>query len=346
MWHRCSGNRECGFLPLRRYQAERLRSVLPRARILMLSSPLPFERAAYHDLGVEICCSDVAEIADLAELGRTSQRPVQIHLSIDTGMGRTGCLLPTLPELLPVVQQQIATGGLLVRGVMSHYASALQDKSAGAQEAQFATAVQAVTDALGPDDERLIHLANSAGLLERPAIGNAVRVGLLWTGCLARPRPEVPLRPVITWSSRLSLIKHLPAGHGVSYGSQFICDRPMRVGLVPVGYADGYPLTASGKAEVVVAGQRCAVLGQVTMDYLIVAVPDAAVVGDEGLLGRWASRCRRRDGGSRFRNCPLGEDDSLRYPLWFARSLSFSCGAQRRLAFPIAKPQQSHEPQP
>ena len=67
-------------------------------------------------------------------------------------------------------------------------------------------------------------------------------------------------------------------------GRSLFVGEPTRIGLVPVGYADGYPLTASGKAEVVIAGQRCPVLGRVTMDYLIVAAPETAAVGDEVYL--------------------------------------------------------------
>jgi alanine racemase len=257
-------------------EAERLRAVLPQARIILLSSPLPFERAAYVDLDVEICCSDVSELQALARIGETSGHAVGVHLAVDTGMGRTGCAPDDVLELLHTV----AMPGLRLRGLMSHYSAALNEAASTRQEQLFLAAAQHMPD----DPEFLIHLANSAGLLERPSIGNAVRVGLLWTGSLAVPRPSIPLRPVITWSSRLSLVKELPAGHGVSYGSRFVCSEPQRIGLVPVGYADGYPLAASGKAHVIVGDQRCPVLGRVTMDYLIVGIPPSAHVGDEVYL--------------------------------------------------------------
>ena len=127
-------------------EAERLRSILPRA--IMLSSPLPFERAAYHDLQVEICCSDIEEIAALATLGLNSNRPVAVHVAIDTGMGRTGSLPADLPEVLAEIVRSVDGGGLSVRGILSHYASALHDDAAGQQEVVFRTAVQAVDQEL------------------------------------------------------------------------------------------------------------------------------------------------------------------------------------------------------
>ena len=98
-----------------------------------------------------------------------------------------------------------------------------QDESAAAQEAQFATAVQTVTDTLGPDDERLIHLASSVKRLERPAIGNAVRVGPCGRGWLGPTRGAVASEYLVI---ALIVNRIYRPDCGVSYGSQFICDLP------------------------------------------------------------------------------------------------------------------------
>ena len=86
--------------------------------------------------------------------------------------------------------------------------------------------------------------------------------------------PNPGLIPAVRWVSSLSLVKRLPKGHGVSYNRTKILDRDTLTGIVPVGYADGYPITLSGKGAVLVQGRRCPVLGRVTMDYIIVDLTD------------------------------------------------------------------------
>ena len=103
------------------------------------------------------------------------------------------------------------------------------------------------------------------------------------------PLPEFQklLRPVLTWKTRIALIRDMPAGHGISYGRTFITPREMRVATLSAGYADGYPRHLSNRdAAVLVRGQRCALLGRVTMDLMMIDVSDieGAAVGDEVVL--------------------------------------------------------------
>jgi alanine racemase len=110
-----------------------------------------------------------------------------------------------------------------------------------------------------------------------------VRSGLLLTGAMA----EEGLEPALRWVSSITLVKELPAGHSVSYNRTVVLERDSTVALIPVGYADGYPLRCSGQGEVLIQGHRCPILGRVTMDYLIVdcgALPRLPRPGDPVVL--------------------------------------------------------------
>jgi alanine racemase len=99
------------------------------------------------------------------------------------------------------------------------------------------------------------------------------------------PEKQPLLRPAVTWHARVVLVRTLPADHGVSYGRTFITDRPTRVATLAVGYADGYPRHLSGQgAWVWLGGQRCPVLGRVTMDQIMVEAPDDVHPGDVATL--------------------------------------------------------------
>ena len=112
---------------------------------------------------------------------------------------------------------------------------------------------------------------------------NLARPGLMLYGVSSNPEKQGDLRTVMSLKSRVTLIRTLPEGHGVSYGRDYVTDKPTAVATIGVGYGDGYPRHLSGQgAEVFVAGQRCPVLGRVTMDQIMVDVTDVdAAVGDE-----------------------------------------------------------------
>src|SRR5207248_2426573 len=114
----------------------------------------------------------------------------------------------------------------------------------------------------------VVHVENSAGIIAYPAqAGDMVRAGLMLYGSSPIPAFQPKLRAVMTWKTRITLLRDMPAGHGISYGRTFITPKPMRIATLAVGYADGYQrhLTNRG-AEVLIAGRRCPVLGRVTMD--------------------------------------------------------------------------------
>lgn len=260
-------------------EADRVRRAVPGARVILLGSPLPEERAAVVASGYEPCCSTVEEIQEFAHHARGAPHPV--HVFVDTGMGRAGC---RPEEVSHLVQQVRQSGTLRLAGVGSHYPMAMDAAASSRQEEVFA-GVLAGLGTLG--DDVLIHLANSEGLLARPAVGNAVRTGLLLTGVAPEGCADPGLHPALRWISSINLVKRLPAGHGVSYNRTHVLARDSVIGLVPVGYADGYPIALSNRGRVLIHGRSCPILGRVTMDYVIADctdLPRRPVPGDPVVL--------------------------------------------------------------
>ena len=153
----------------------------------------------------------------------------------------------------------------------------------------------------------LIHCLNTAGILHFPHHAfDIVRAGLMLYGEASPPDPQGPLRPALTWKTRILLVRDHPAGQGISYGRTFITPEPTRVATLAVGYADGFPRQASGQgAHVLIGGRRCPVLGRVTMDQIMADVSDvpSAQIGDEVVI-------IGRQGGEQIRASELAEQAS------------------------------------
>ncbi|WP_405017826.1 alanine racemase [Kitasatospora sp. NBC_00070] len=211
----------------------------------------------------------------------------RVHLKADTGLGRNGCQPRDWPALVAAARAAEAEGLLEVVGVWSHFAAADEPghPSIRLQLDGFAAAL-AVAERAGLRPE-VRHLANSPATLLLPeSYYDLVRPGLAMYGL--SPVPEVGgpadfgLRPVMALTARLALVKHVPGGHGVSYGHHYTTSGETTLGLVPVGYADGIPRHASGTGPVQVGGKWYTVAGRVAMDQFVVDLGgDTARVGDE-----------------------------------------------------------------
>ncbi len=202
------------------------------------------------------------------------RQPLDVQLMIDTGMARLGCPWQDAVGFVEFVQR---LPHLRIRGIYSHFASADDPDPTLMQQQQAAfEQVLAALKPLGLKDVRC-HMANSAATLgNRSSHYNLVRVGLSLYGIYPAPhlRHVLPLRPVMQVRSRITLLKEIPAGAGVSYGHQFIAPKPMKIAVVGIGYADGVPRLLSNQLEVLVQGQRVRQVGAITMDQLMIDVSD------------------------------------------------------------------------
>ncbi len=266
-------------------EADRVRDTVPDARIIILGSPLPEERQAVVASRYEVSCSSIDEADEYARLA-SARDQLGIHVNIDTGMGRLGAPRELAVELIARVRE---APSLRLAGICTHYPMAVDSAIAAEQEAVFT----GILSAAGPvPADCWIHLANSEGVLMRPP-GQAthIRAGLLLTGIIPDGCPDPGVKPALRWLSSLNLVKRLPAGYGIGYNHLHHLTRDSVVAIVPVGYADGYPLAASARgAQVIVAGIRCPILGRISMDYIIVDVTDCDPVPAPGegvvLIGR------------------------------------------------------------
>ncbi|GAA1841981.1 alanine racemase [Microlunatus capsulatus] len=239
--------------------------------------------------GVDVSVSTAEQVSRLVGAAATVEQPARVHLKIDTGLSRNGAPAAAWDGLCAAAAEAEAAGALEVVAIWSHLAAADEPghPSVPLQVAAFDDAyARARVAGLEP---RLRHLANSAAALVVPeARYDLVRVGIASYGVDPAPgiaaRAGLVLRPAMTLRAQLVQVKDLAAGAGVSYGWTWVADRPVTVGLVPLGYADGVPRHASGVAQVQSSAGRAPVRGRVCMDQLVVELPGPAATGDEVVL--------------------------------------------------------------
>lgn len=250
--------------------------------IIILGPALAGERPEIAASGFIPSISTLEEARDFDRLAGPS--PVAINLVIDTGMGRMGVVQAGAMALF---QKIIALPNIRIHSLSTHLPVSNEDADfTHAELAQFAELVKKLRAAF-PGDYK-VHALPSAGVLafSDPPF-DIVRAGLMLYGISPIPEFQELLRPVMTWKTHIALIRDMPAGHGISYGRTFITPREMRVATLSAGYADGYPRHLSNRdAAVLVRGQRCPLLGRVTMDLMMIDVShiDGAAVGDEVVL--------------------------------------------------------------
>lgn len=238
-------------------------------------SPADFRAAAEHEV-------DVA-VSSLEQLDAAAIAGARVHLKFDTGLSRNGIAPEQADAVIARAVEHERAGRLRVRGLMSHLSGASPADDAG-QRAAFA-AVVATAEAAGLDPQ-VRHLAASLAAITAPdARFDLVRVGIALYGVRPDPSLDVAslgLRPVMSLASSVAAVRRVPAGTGISYGYTHRTDAPTTLALVPLGYADGIPRHASGRAEVAIGGVRYPQVGRIAMDQFVVDVGDAAVaVGDE-----------------------------------------------------------------
>ncbi|MEY2489872.1 MAG: alanine racemase [Verrucomicrobiota bacterium] len=227
----------------------------------------------------------VSTFAEAQEFDRAAKElPVAINFVIDTGMGRMG--VPQA-QAMALFQKVAVLPNLKVHSLSTHLPVSTEDADFTRVElAQFAELVKKLR-AEFPGDYKA-HVLQSAGLLAfADPLFDIVRAGIILYGISPIPEFQKLVRPAMTWKTRIALIRDMPAGHGISYGRTFITPREMRVATLSAGYADGYPRHLSNcDAAVLVRGQRCALLGRVTMDLMMIDVShiEGVAVDDEVVL--------------------------------------------------------------
>ena len=272
-------------------EARTLRDAGIRGEVLVMGGFTGDQASEIVDLGVTAMIFHPAHAAALSDAARRAGRVVPVHAKIDTGMGRLGFPVDEAPDAIAGLTR---FPGLRLDGVMTHFADAdLADPAFAREQMARFDRVMAALHARGIAVP-LRHAANSAAVMAvsrdgvvglEAALYDAVRPGIMLYGCRPGPAvgPAVDLRPVLSLTTCIGLLKRVPSGTPISYGRTFVTQRPSLIAVLPIGYADGYPRALSNVGAVLVRGRRAPVAGRVCMDLTMVDVTEVPGVaeGDE-----------------------------------------------------------------
>jgi len=261
-------------------EAIELREAGIEAPIHALSEPplLAADEIAAYNLIPALYSLDLAEALSLK--ARTAQVTLRVHLKVDTGMHRVGVQPDQALELYNAVRR---LPGLKIEGVFTHFACA-DDPDDPYTDRQLKTFLE-LKKAL--PEVAVWHAANSAAAIFRPETHlDMVRIGIAMYGLQPAIKPSpIALKPALALKTQVGFVQELKPGEGVSYGLIYKTKRRVKVATLPIGYGDGYSRLLSNKGEVLIAGQRVKIIGNICMDQSLVELGDVrAAAGDEVVL--------------------------------------------------------------
>ncbi|MBR2712297.1 MAG: alanine racemase [Bacilli bacterium] len=215
---------------------------------------------------ITVGVSDINFIKELIKLNHQ----VNIHLEIETGMGRTGIFVDKLNDVIELIK---TSNNIVVEGVYTHFSSADIDEDYTQEQIEtFRTGVNIVKENF---DIKYVHCEASPGLEYHVDFCNCVRPGLAIYGYKCYEGfDEFDLMPVAKLKTKISFLKDVPEGTSISYGRTYITDKPIKVATVNIGYADGVKRGLSNKGYVVINGKKAPIIGRICMDSFMIDVTD------------------------------------------------------------------------
>ena len=268
-------------------EALNLRRAGLKTEVMVLGYTPPVLVPEAIEKNIHVAIYDIQMARAYAAQARLVAGKLRAHVKVETGMGRLGMRPEKVPGFLEDIQ---GAGQIDISGIFTHFARA-DEPSSGATEKQLAVFHELLQElearALRPG---LVHAANSAAVINFPgAHFDLVRPGIAIYGLDPSPETRLPagFQPALTWKARLTSLRKLPPGHGVSYGSIYVTSRAEQIGVIPVGYGDGFR-RIDGQ-EVLCQGRRVKVVGRVCMDQSMLqldSVPEAAPGDEVVLLGK------------------------------------------------------------
>ncbi|HEX2966507.1 MAG TPA: alanine racemase [Syntrophorhabdaceae bacterium] len=257
-----------------------------RLPVLVMSGLMPWDNLDHvleNDLSLVVY--DLNTLTRIAEKGSSAGKSVNVHVKIDSGMGRLGFRPDELPDLAGLIRSDRS---IVCEGLMSHFASSeLRDEYGLMQVSRFQDAKKTLENSgVSPV---VTHMANSGAVVQYPeAHFDMVRTGINLYGSYSDENltKKIELRQVMKLASRIALIREFPAGSALGYGRTFVTQKNTRIAYVPVGYADGYPRSLSNKGFVLINGYKCFIVGTICMDWFLADISDLHQVdiGDEVIL--------------------------------------------------------------
>ena len=266
-------------------EAETIRRLGLKVPLLRLRMALEAEmEESVRELDIQEQVGSPEAAAYLSEAGVRRGRPVDVHLDIDTGMGRSGFF----PEETERIRHAMSLPGLSIAGVMTHFPTA--DSSELAQTCAQIECMERFCAELKLPASALVHTHNSAATVRLTGQRRTmVRVGAACYGVRTSQEFENPaqLKPVMSFRTWVAQLRDVPKGRAVGYGGLFVTARDTRIASLPVGFGEGYPRALFNKGIVLIHGKRCPVIGRVSLNVLTIDVTDLdseVRLGDEVVL--------------------------------------------------------------
>lgn len=252
--------------------------------ILVLSTLGPNELPALIKYKITPTITDLTTAIKFDKKLKRNNRRILVHIKIDTGMGRLGVWHK---DSVSFVKSLSKLSNLSLEGIYTHFSSA--DGDPRFTNSQITSFNKLISDL---EKNNIVipfkHMANSIAVIRhRRSYLNLVRPGLMLYGLYPdlKAKKFIKLKPAMSFKTKIAYLKEVSAGRSISYGRTFITKRRTRIATLPVGYADGYNRLLSNRADVLVKGKRCPVVGRVCMDHIMVDVTRVnAKLGDEVVL--------------------------------------------------------------
>ncbi|MBQ0000808.1 MAG: alanine racemase [Clostridiales bacterium] len=265
-----------GFAVATADEADHLRKIGMKKPILILGLVLEdaYENMIRQD--VRMAVSEYSMAKELSDAAVAMGMKAKVHLALDTGMTRIG--FADNAESVPAIKAISELPNLEIEGMFTHFARADEYDVAPAyvQLGRYDAFEKLLSE--NGIHVPVLHCANSAGIMRVPeAQHHMVRAGITIYGIYPSDEVErelLPLKPAMELKSRVTYVKDVPAGCGISYGAKYVTEETRRVATIPVGYADGYSRGLSNKGYVLIHGKKAPILGRVCMDQFMVDVTD------------------------------------------------------------------------
>jgi len=224
----------------------------------------------------------------LSQVAGNLNKKAKVHIKVDSGMGRIG--FPPVDSSIDKIEKISKLPNLEIEGIFTHFAKADEvDKAyTGKQFKNYKWVIERLEDK--NIQIPIKHVSNSAATIDLPEYNlNMVRGGIMIYGLYPSDevdKEKVSLKPAMTLKAKISHLKEVPEGTGISYGQIFVTKRKSKIATIPIGYADGFTRLLTSKAEVAIKGKRAPIVGKICMDQCMIDVTDIedVKVGDEVVL--------------------------------------------------------------
>ena len=285
-------------------EAAILRRIGIQKPILVIGAILPEEIEGVLKFNVIQTVSDLDIPKRLSKLAQSMNKKVKVHVKIDTGMGRLGFWHE---EAIGFIKKIARLKNIIIDGIFTHFPNAEADKVFTYNQIKnFKRLIEKLWD--NDIYIPIKHTANSIALIDfKDSHMNMVRPGLMMYGIYPKESlmKNILLRPALTLKTKITYLKSMPKGRSISYGMTYMTRKLTKIATIPVGYGDGYSRHFSNKAQVLVNGTRCSIVGRVCMDMCMVEVGhiENVKVGDDVILiGSQGDEIIRAEGLARLIN--------------------------------------------